>query len=348
MPDPEDLRAGAENLNRELQALEAQGFAGQAVIVHGDEVLLLSGYGDMGVDDPRPVTDNAVMPLASLTKPFTASAVLALAAEGKLTLEDPLGKHLTELRSPWADLPIESLLTHTAGLPAEIASRRYEGDHRFEPVDRDTFLERVQHFEPDHPPGRAFNYSNVGYGLLAAVVEVVSKQHWEAFLAGSVLATAGVSEIGFLRPDWGEADMVRARDGDRDQGNYFTRPYLEDGMGWHLRGSGDLLARPQGIVAWWQAIRRGLWLSRPWLERWLTPRVDEADGTQYGYGLHFRSSPWGQVIGHTGGQLSYTVDFSWFIESDLMVYINSASQRFEADLMRERLHRLLVPGHAAN
>ncbi len=339
LPTSGQIEQGSEQLDRYLRTLEREGFAGQALVARGDEVLLLASYGTMGLDDPRPVADNAVMPLASITKAFTASAVLTLAAEGKLALEDPIGLHLAELESPWADIPIHSLLTHTAGLPAEIRHRDHAEAPRFEPVDRSTFLERVQQFPPDHPPGAGFNYSNVGYSMLAAMVEIVAEQSWEPFLIGSVLSPAGVGDIGLLGPDWHERDLVRGRDGKRDLGHWLDRPRLADGMGYNARGAGDLLARPAGILAWWYALRRGIWLSSPWLERWLEPQVREPDGSRYGYGLHFRRSPWGMVAGHTGEESGFTADFSWYTDLDLMVYINSAHTEFPADELRQRLHR---------
>ncbi len=336
------IEHGAEQFGRELQALAREGFAGQALIVHGDKVLLLSGYGTMGLDDPRPVADNAVMPLASITKAFTASAVFNLAAEGGLALDDPIGEFLETLEPPWSDIPIHALLTHTAGLPAEIRRRDEAERHRFEPVDRDTFVERVQHFAPDHPPGAGYRYGNIAYGLLAVVIEAVAEQSWEAYLVGSVLKTAGVGDIGFLMPDWHARDLVRARDAQRDLGHWLDMPRLADGMGYNIRGAGDLLARPTGILSWWHAVRRGMWLSDPWRARWLTPQVREPDGSHYGFGLHFRDSPLGPVIGHTGEEGAFTADFSWYTDLDLLVYINSAHANFQADTLRADFLAMLL------
>ncbi len=342
LPTAEQIGRGAERLERELRSLENDGFAGQVLVVHGDDVLLLSGYGTMGLDDPRPVSDNAVMPLASITKPFTASAVFALAAEGKLALDDPVGQFLSELASPWADITIEALLTHTAGLPAEIIRRNRMDEHRFEPLGRSAFLDRVQQFEPEHPRVTDFRYGNVSYGLLAAVIESVSMQSWEAFLIGSVLNTAGVRDIGLLKPGWHPEELVRARDDQADLGHWLDKPRLADGLGYNVRGAGDLLARPEGILAWWQAIRRETWLSQPWLECWLEPQVREPDGSHYGYGLHFRRTRSGPVIGHTGDDAGFTSDFSWFTDLDLMIYVNSATTRFRADQVRDRIVQALL------
>ena len=330
-----------ERMHQALQTFERRGFSGQVVVIQGKQVLLNRGFGPMGPDDDRPITPGAVMPLASLTKPFTASAVMALAAEGRLSLNDPIGDHLPELDPVWGAIPIQHFLTHTAGLPAEIINRAFGGAPRFEPVGRDTFLARLAHFEPDHPPGENFNYSNVGYNLLTVLIERLAEESFEDFLAGSLLATAGVFDIGLLRPAWSDTDLVVGRERQRRVGHYFEQPMLEDGFGWHLRGAGDLMARPAGIIAWWRAIRDQTWLSQPWLETWLTPQIEQADGSRYGYGLHFRDSPFGPVIGHTGGDFTFAVDFSWFTDHDVMVYIASADARFEADLLRDRLHQRL-------
>ncbi len=341
LPTDEQVERSTERFDRQLQTLARDGFAGQVLVAHGDEVLLLSGYGTMGLNDPRPVADNAVMPLASVTKPLTASAVFALAAEGKLALDTPIGDYLETLESPWSDIPIQALLTHTAGLPAEIRHRDHANGHLFEPVDRKTFLERVQQFPPDHPPGAGFEYGNIGYGLLAVLIETVAEQSWEAYLVGSVLNTAGVGDIGLRLPDWHARELVRGRSHELDLGHWLDQPRLADGMGYNIRGAGDLLARPTGILAWWHAIRREIWLSSPWLERWLEPQVREPDGSQYGFGLHFRNSPLGPVIGHTGSEAGFTVDFSWYTDLDLLVYVNSAHAEFPADALLQRLKALI-------
>jgi CubicO group peptidase (beta-lactamase class C family) len=282
------------------------------------------------------------MPLASLSKPFTASAILALAADGRLALDDPTGRYLEALDADWAGVPIENLLTHTAGLPAEIHNRNWGGEPRFEPVDREELIRRVNQFRPDHPPGESFNYGNVSYNLLAAVVETVSGRSVEAYLHERLLGPAGVEGIGLLEPDWSARELIRGRSGDEDRGHYLDRPRLADGLGYNLRGAGDLLARPAAIVDWYRSIRDGRWLPAPWGKRWLTPRVTEPDGSRYGYGLHFRDSRWGPVVGHRGGDRVFATDFLWFTEPDVMVYIASASARFEADILAPRLHRMLL------
>jgi CubicO group peptidase (beta-lactamase class C family) len=340
---PVNLERGTQRLESHLERLEQRGFAGQVAVVRGDEILINRGFGYMAVDDPRPITSQSVMPLASLTKAFTASAVLALAAEGRLGLDEPIGNHLPGLARHWAEIPIRHYLTHTAGLPAEIINRAWrDSPPRFEPVGRETFVKRLDQFKPDHPPGQGYNYSNVGYSLLAVLIEHLAEQSYESYLRGTLLATSGIEGIGFALQGWSEDDLVSGRRGQQSVGHYFDQPQIEGGLGWKLRGAGDLLAQPAAIIAWWQAIRDQRWLSSPWLDVWLTPQQEKPDGSQYGYGLIFRDSSHGPVIGHPGGDFTFAVDFSWYQDLDLMIYIATADARFEADVLRDELHRLLL------
>ncbi len=334
-PDPDAL-------DRELDRLETRGMVGQVVVADREGILYQRGLGKVRTDNDEPVTPDHVFPLASLTKPFTAAAILALAADGRLALDDRLGEHLSGLESPWADIPLESLLTHTSGFPAEIVNRAWDGDPQFEPVDREEFVGRIRHFPPDHPPGEGYNYSNVGYGLLGALIEEVTGSDWEAWLRERLLEPAGLEAIGLMHPQWTEKQIVEGRQRGQGWGTYLDQPRLEDGLGFHLRASGDLHAPATAVVDWWKAVASEDFLDPEWTGRWLTPRVDEQDGTRYGYGWHFRDSRHGPVIGHTGGNRIYAVDFSWFRDPDILVYIATAESRFEADLLADRIHRSLL------
>jgi len=335
LPPSDEPGALARDLERKFARAERHGFAGQLVVVHGDTVLVNRGFGTMTPGGERPVGVGAVMPLASVTKPITASAVLRLAGQGGISLDDSIGEHLPGLGEQWAGIPIHHFLTHTAGLPGEIVHRDYDGTPRFEPVDRENFVGRVNRFHPDAAPGTRFEYSNVGYGVLAALIEAVSGRSFEGFIAAELLEPAGIDGIGLLRVGWPRGRLVTSRDGTASSGHYFDQPMLADGAGFHLRGSGDLMATPGGVIDWWRAIREGRWLPEPLMTQWLTPRVADPDGGAYGYGWHFRDGRPGREIGHTGQALDFTVAMTWYPDRNLLVYINSANARFRADELAE-------------
>jgi len=91
------------------------------------------------------------------------------------------------------------------------------------------------------------------------------------------------------------------------------------------------------MLAWWRSIRRGDWLTAEALAAWTTPRVQEPNGHYYGYGLHFRETAAGLVIGHTGGGAVFTADWSWLAGHDLLVFVASADPRHPADDLRESI-----------
>jgi CubicO group peptidase (beta-lactamase class C family) len=338
-------RAGDEQsaarLERVLQTEARRGFTGQVLVARGEHVLLLRAAGTREPGGQEPVTIDGVIPLASVTKPFTASAVLALAADGRLSLDDPIGRHLPQLSPPWSEVPVADFLTHTAGLPAELVNRAWPGHPIFEPVGREEFLASLAQFPPDHPPGAGFNYSNVGYLVLGALIETVSGESWGSFLHGRLLAPAGIDQVGFLIPAWGAGRPVHGRVAGEDRGSYFDQPRLEDGLGWRIRAAGDLQATPAGVLAWWLSIRRDEWLPPAAMAEWTTPRVREPDGSEYGYGLNFRRSRAGRIIGHTGSDGVFTSDWSWLADHDLLIYVASADPRHPADELREALLRAL-------
>jgi CubicO group peptidase (beta-lactamase class C family) len=335
--EPLDLRA----LDATLTRMERRGMVGQVLVAREGVMLYGRGVGTLRPDTDERVTLDTVFPLASLTKPLTAAAVITLAADGRLALDDALGRYLEDLTAPWADIPVASLLAHTAGVSPEIGNREWEGEPRFEPVDRQVFLKRVQQFPPRGTPGRRFRYSNVGYGLLGALIEAVSEESFEAHLRRRLLVPAGLEEIGFLLPEWSREDVAVGRVDGVAWGTYFDHPALEDGAGFNLRASGDLHAPAGAVLDWWRKLRAEAWLPPEWARLAFEQHVREPGGSWYGYGWQLRDTPRGRVIGHTGGDHVYAVDFSWYPEDDVLVYVATAEARFEADVIREELHARL-------
>lgn len=322
---------------RQLDRQERRGLAGQILLVQGDRTLLSRGLGTLTPTSDQRVTMDSVMPLASVTKPFTASAVLALAADGRLDLNDALAVHLPELSENWQAVTIAQVLTHTAGLPAEIVNLAWDGYPRFEPISRGELIRRINRFEPDSRPGERFRYSNIGYNLAALLIQAASGQSPESYLAERLLAPSGITDLGLAIPEWSAKDMVIGRDGRQAAEHHFSQPRVDQGMGWLSRGSSDLLARPAAVTAWWRSLRAARWLPSPWLQAFLSPQVGGWEEDRYGFGLEFRRDRHGRAVGHTGGDLDFTVDWSWYPDLDLMVYVALADRRWRADQVRNGL-----------
>ncbi|HET8595643.1 MAG TPA: serine hydrolase domain-containing protein [Intrasporangium sp.] len=147
-------------------------------------------------DQQSPADDDTQFMIGSVTKTFTALAVMALRDEGRLTLDDPLEAHLPGLRH--AGVPIRQMLAHASGLQREPVGRIWES---LEAPDREAFLAGVDQAEQVLPPHHAFHYSNLAYGLLGQVVERVTGRDWEEVVRERILEPLGMTRTGLVPAD---------------------------------------------------------------------------------------------------------------------------------------------------
>src|ERR1700720_3778285 len=120
-----------------------------------------------------PNTPETKFRLGSITKQFTAMAILILQERGKLALEDPIGKYLDDAPAAWEGVTIHHLLTHTAGVPSYTSDPEY-GKKMAQPETVKSMIARFKDKPLDFKPGEKFAYSNSGYFLLGAAIEKVS------------------------------------------------------------------------------------------------------------------------------------------------------------------------------
>jgi uncharacterized protein YbbC (DUF1343 family) len=198
---PVDLAAVDEVAREAVQSGEIPGVV--VLVGRGDDVLLLRAYGSRRlVPAVAPMTTDTIFDIASLTKPLgTTLAVMALVERGAVKLDAPVGRYLSEFRKPaFAQLTIQRLLTHTAGLPAipppGTVKSGIAGTVRA--------LQRVPF---DYPPGSGTQYSDVGFMLLGEVVRRVSGQRLDRYLDKTVFKPLGLRDTTF-NPRGGLRDRI--------------------------------------------------------------------------------------------------------------------------------------------
>jgi CubicO group peptidase (beta-lactamase class C family) len=180
------------------EQIEYQEIPGVAVgVVHGDDLIWARSFGTSNLATNAPLTPRTPFRLGSVSKLFTASAILKLQEQGKLRLDDPVVKHLPWFRpqNPFAEVPleritIEHLLTHTSGLPREGAFP-YWTTHTF--PSREDLQASIPTQQLFSPPGTAYRYSNLGVAVLGQVIEAVAKMPYAAFLKQAILDPLGMS-----------------------------------------------------------------------------------------------------------------------------------------------------------
>lgn len=195
-----ELAATLEMVRAHLQAeVAAEKTPGIAVaIVQDDQAIMTEGFGLADVARQMAVTERSLFRVASVTKLFTATALMQLRDAGKLELDDPVTRHLAEFRvqTPFPDCPpirLRHLVCHASGLPREPL-----GEHwlTHQPVSMETALQGLAERELLYPPWTELHYSNLGFGVLGKVIERVSGQTLEAYIAEKILRPLEMNDSG--------------------------------------------------------------------------------------------------------------------------------------------------------
>lgn len=193
-------------LGRDLDSLltsyEAHGFAGTVLIARRGEVVLLKGYGFADIARRVRNGPETRFEMNSITKMFTGVSILQLASAGEIRLDAPIGEYLGPFPVSKSGATVEQLAMHTAGLA--VAGTALDGSSR------DTFVAAMKAAPMESPPGERYRYTNAGYSLLAAIIEVASGQTFEDHLRQHIFVPAGMRSAVF-RPEVPTADTRFAR-----------------------------------------------------------------------------------------------------------------------------------------
>ncbi len=188
---PNDVRAAQVDTVIE-GFMAARHVPGMVVAIQENRVTVLSkGYGVANLVRKTPVTPATRFEIGSLTKQFTAAAVVRLAASGKLRLSDPLGKYVPRYAAA-RTVTIRQLLIHASGIPDYLSTNHFLAIASHRPGGFDQILALVEHRPLDFPPGTKSAYSNTNYILLGRIIEVASGIGYDRFVRENVLAAAGM------------------------------------------------------------------------------------------------------------------------------------------------------------
>ncbi len=187
----------AQRIGAYLQAQADSGaFSGVVLAARDGQVLFQGGFGMADADRGVPNTPQTIFRLGSITKQFTAMAILLLAADGKLSLEDPACRYLDNCPPAWAPITIRHLLTHTSGLPNYTDFDDFDATEG-QPATPTQLIARFRDLPLNFAPGTDYSYCNSGYVLLGAIIERVSGESYESFLTRRIFGPLGMEHTGY-------------------------------------------------------------------------------------------------------------------------------------------------------
>ena len=287
--------------------------AAHVTVVQGDRTLLERGYGSAG-DGSGPPNSRSIFPIGSISKQFTAATIVALADEGKVRLEAPVGDYLPEWFAGEPDLRVSHLLTHTSGIADFLWLDGYRPLADDPATPKSAFVALAAATPRRFEPGERWAYSNTNFKALALIVERVTGKPFDTVLAELVLRPAGVEGIapchdlapgGFVA---GYAPTGKLAPLDASRAAY--------------AGDGGLCASAAGLADW---VRKGL-VARggapPRLARLAEPtRLASGQVVPYGFGLSTREFLGHPMIWHAGNVDGHSALIAHAPDDDLSIVI---------------------------
>ncbi|HYH78903.1 MAG TPA: serine hydrolase domain-containing protein [Longimicrobium sp.] len=334
-PSGEDVRLSRlaftlDSIARE--AMEDQSIPGLSVaIVKDGRVLLQRGWGTTE-RGRRQAAANTVYQIASVSKQFTAAAVLRLAERGQLSLDDDVTRYVDGLSASYRTISLRQLLNHTAGVPNFTEFFR-EFRRTLSPAQLvDSLAARPLLFAP----GTGFHYSNSGYYLLGLVIERVTGQAYGDYLRDQFFAPLGMGDSEYCGAGGDQpvpSGYVRSRRG----GPVHTEP-------WHpsvLYAAGSLCSTAADLARWEVALGEGRVLSpESWREMTTpVPAPDVSLRMAYGFGTMVDTTDVGPYLHHDGAVAGFRSQVAWYPNERLAVVVLmnqglAAPEPIERDLTR--------------
>lgn len=316
-------RAADGDLSTKLEAylgrLEKLGFSGTVLVAKDGKIVLEKGYGMADRERKIPMAADSVISIGSITKQFTAAAILKLEMAGKLRVEESIGRFFPGAPPEKAAITIHQLLTHSAGLDSDYGPSDYEA------VSRDEIVRRVFAAPLRTPPGREYFYSNAGYSLLAAIVEILSGKSYETYLRENLFEPAGMKATGY-KVAWREGQVAHGYVDGKDWGTILDKAWDKDGPYWNLRGNGGLHSTAGDMYRWHLALEGEKILSKEAKEKYFKPHVPEnpEGSSYYAYGWAVFETPRKtRLVAHNGGNGVFFADFRRYVDENVVVYAAS-------------------------
>ncbi len=240
-------------LTAQLNRWGASGqFTGGVLVARGDEVLFRQVHGFANRNLGTPLELNSRFRLASISKQFTAAAILRLQDEGVLSIDDPLCKWIQPCPPAWAPIRLHHLLGHSSGIP-DLMARPAWGIRRVTPTSMEELTVESTRYGLQFPPGTKVRYNNAGYNLLGAVVEKASGARLHDYLRTAFFEPLGMADTGY---DDGASDVVMGYA--NLAGGLTEQPNANVSI---IVGAGAMYSTLDDLLVWQRALHSGNLLS---------------------------------------------------------------------------------------
>jgi CubicO group peptidase (beta-lactamase class C family) len=284
-------------------------FAGSVLVARGSDVIVSKGYGLANVEWNIPSSPSARFKVASITKQFTAAAILLLEERGRLKIDDLVKTHLPEAPATWNRMTLFHLLTHTAGFPGLPPTGRQA---LVDSADGTVagFVTALMQRPLESQPGERFNYTNSGYLVLGHLIQKLTGQSYETFIRENIFTPLGMKDSGLDSPA-----VISRR-----AGSYTVTP---NGLVNASQASdrivpntaAGLYSTTEDLMRWQNGLYGGKVISKASLQKMTTPFKGD-----YGLGVYIRTVDGRRAATHGGGAPPFT-NLTYFFDRGISVVV---------------------------
>jgi D-alanyl-D-alanine carboxypeptidase len=330
-----------EYIQKQMAALHIPGVA--VAVVKDGKPVLAKGYGMANVEWSVPVTENTVYQLASVSKQFTATGIMMLVEEGKLSLDDKLPKFFDKLPAAWGNVTVRQLLNHTSGIKSYTSLPSF-GKTLRQDFSKEEIIKMAAAAPVDFAPGEKYSYNNTGFYLLGMMIEKVSGKEYGAFLNERIFQPLGMTSTRLN--DLREVIKLRAtgyawEGGKLRNGEYVspTQPFA----------AGALISTVTDLAKWDAALYTEKLLKRASLEQMWTPeKLNDGKPLTYGYGWGVDVYRTRKRVSHGGGINGFSTFISRFVDDKLTVIVLSNLEGGSAGRLADGIAEFYIPALAEN
>lgn len=307
-------------LGQFLTRLHKFGFHGSVLVAQKGEIVLHHAYGLSQPENNVSWTVKTPASIGSVVKQFTGAAIMKLEMRDEVSTDDLISKYFENVPDDKQGVTLHHLLTHLAGLPGSLG-------FDFDAISKEQYLNEALAVTLTSTPGEMYAYSNVGYSLLAMIVEQVSGIGFEEFLRKEFFDPLGMSSTGWRIPEWDPTEVALSHDNAAKFNSLLNLPDER----WHIEGNGGLYSTPADMYRWYLALQDDVILSSAAKKKIFTRHIPEGpEGRSfYGYGwVVMDTRRGGDVIWHNGGGAAGAFAMYQYV-NDSAVFIVFTNRRMD-------------------
>lgn len=326
-------------INRFVEAKRKfHNFNGNVLVAEKDKIIYQKSIGYADFKNKIPLSKDSVFNIASVSKQFTAAAVMLLIEKNLLSLDDSLAKYFPEI--PYKGITLRQMLSHTSGLP-EQNEFMFKYWQTADPITNIDMVEYLIKYNPEaaFKPGEDFKYCNTGYTLAAMIVEKVTGEKFQDFVTKNIFEPLEMKQTRFLNPQSGNYKTIPNQTENYIADTEGKEYYLPQDIPMYrnavaltgLTGAGNIHSTTSDLLKWQESLKTEKILKRTSIEQMKAAQIrGSVDGSDtYGFGLAIKSIYGDTKIFHYGGTLGFWNSLTHFETADrtIIVLTNNESEK---------------------